>query len=154
MRMMIAKAGTTMTAINVGWHHASAMYMPSLFQAGSVSVVVHVAITVTVTITVMFIVAVTVHVTVTVAVIATATATAIANMYGNADEATTRRSHLEQAGSLEPTLPFGVTMIAKAWQDNWLCEIASRFHQDSGLGCGPAGHGVQQSEPANGHQAE
>ena len=62
--------------------------------------------------------------------------------YVHADEATTRRSHLEQAGSLEPTLPFGVTMIAKAWRDNWMCEIASRFHQDSGLGCGPAGHGV------------
>lgn len=71
-----------------------------------------------------------------------------------ADESAKRRDHLEQTGNPEPVLPFGVTMIANAWRDDWLCEIASRFHQASGLGCGPAGHGVDPQQAkltANGH---
>ncbi len=50
-------------------------------------------------------------------------------------------------------LPFGVTMIAAAWRDDWLCEIASRFHEASGLGCGPTGHevGLHSGKLVNGH---
>lgn len=63
------------------------------------------------------------------------------------------RDHLEQIGNPQPVLPFGVTMVAAAWRDDWLCEIASRFHEASGLGCGPTGHGVglHQGKLANGH---
>ena len=68
----------------------------------------------------------------------------------DADDTAKRRDHLEQTGNPTPLLPFGVTLIAPAWRDNWLCEIASRLHQASGLGCGPAGH-VQKAPLANGH---
>lgn len=69
------------------------------------------------------------------------------------EESAERRNHLEQTGNPQPVLPFGVTMIAAAWRDDWLCEIASRFHEASGLGCGPTGHGVglHQGKLANGH---
>ena len=143
--MVIAKAGTTQTAVSVEWLYALAMQVPSLSQAESVNVVVAVvavAVAGAVTITTTATATATTTATATATATVDATATATVHVYGDADEATTRRSHLEQAGSLEPTLPFGVTMIAKAWRDNWLCEIASRFHQDTGLGCGPAGHGV------------
>ena len=50
------------------------------------------------------------------------------------------------AGSKGPEealhLPFGVTLLAPAWHDESLWKIAQRFHEDSGLGCGPQGHGV------------
>ncbi|KAK9834472.1 hypothetical protein WJX74_002417 [Apatococcus lobatus] len=47
------------------------------------------------------------------------------------------------AGSPEALhLPFGVTLLAPAWHDESLWKIAQCFHEDSGLGCGPAGHGV------------
>ncbi|KAA6421491.1 MAG: allophanate hydrolase [Trebouxia sp. A1-2] len=69
------------------------------------------------------------------------------------EESARRQAHLEQTGNPQPELPFGVTMIAAAWRDDWLCEIASRFHAASGLGCGPTGHGVglHQGKLANGH---
>ena len=72
-----------------------------------------------------------------------------------ADETARRRDHLEQSGNPQPKLPFGVTMISTAWRDDWLCEIASRFHQASGLGCGPVGHGIEKQQPAlaDGHSA-
>ena len=71
-----------------------------------------------------------------------------------ADEACARQQHLQQTGLLEPELPFGVTLVATAWRDEWLCEIASRLHAASGLGCGPKGHHVtpyRQTQIANGH---
>ena len=73
--------------------------------------------------------------------------------HGLADESARRRDHLEETGNSQPMLPFGVTMIATAWRDDWLCEIASRFHQATGLGCGPRGHraGTQSPVLANGH---
>ena len=148
MHVVIAKAGTSVPAMNSGRHHDPSMYMPLLSQAERVSVVFPVAVAVTVTVT-LTVTALLLLLTVTVDA-----TDSIVDAWGHADEATTRRSQLEQAGSLEPTLPFGVTMIARAWQDNWLCEIASRFHQDSGLGCGPSGHGVQQTELANGQAEE
>lgn len=71
-----------------------------------------------------------------------------------ADEACARQQHLQQTGPSEPELPFGVTLIATAWRDEWLCEIASRLHAASGVGCGPKGHRVtpyRQTQIANGH---
>lgn len=71
----------------------------------------------------------------------------------DADEATARQQHLEQTGLAQPKLPFGVTFISTAWRDEWLCKIASRFHEATGLGCGPEGHHVtpfRQSPLVNG----
>lgn len=45
-------------------------------------------------------------------------------------------------GPLKVTLPFGVTLLATAWQDEWLWEVAAAMEAASGLSCGPAGHGV------------
>ncbi len=39
-------------------------------------------------------------------------------------------------------LPFGVTLLARGWQDEWLWGLAASMHRASGLGCGPEGHGV------------
>ena len=46
------------------------------------------------------------------------------------------------SGSGPVTLPFGVTLLAAGWQDEWLWGVAASLHRASGLGCGPAGHGV------------
>jgi allophanate hydrolase len=39
-------------------------------------------------------------------------------------------------------LPFGVTLLAAAWRDEWVWGVAERLEAASGLSCGPAGHGV------------
>lgn len=36
-----------------------------------------------------------------------------------------------------PSLPFGVTILAEAWQDEWVWKVASRYHNAAGVGCGP-----------------
>jgi hypothetical protein len=45
-----------------------------------------------------------------------------------------------QGGGQRVTLPFGVTLLAGGWRDEWLWGIAAAMHRESGLGCGPAGH--------------
>jgi len=45
-------------------------------------------------------------------------------------------------GAQAVTLPFGVTLLAGAWRDEWLWGIAERLERAAGLGCGPDGHGV------------
>lgn len=40
------------------------------------------------------------------------------------------------------TLPFGVTLLAPGWRDEWLWGVAAKMQQLAGLGCGPLGHGV------------
>lgn len=45
-------------------------------------------------------------------------------------------------GPLKVTLPFGVTLLAAGWRDEWLWEVAAALESAAGLGCGPAGHGV------------
>lgn len=64
--------------------------------------------------------------------------------YGaGASAATPRASDLKAAGGpLNVALPFGVTLLALPWHDDWLWGVAARMHEASGLGCGPAGHGV------------
>ncbi|WIA09866.1 hypothetical protein OEZ85_010080 [Tetradesmus obliquus] len=46
-------------------------------------------------------------------------------------------------GPLAVALPFGVTLLAPAWHDEWLWGVAAAMEQAAGLGCGPAGHGVE-----------
>ena len=62
---------------------------------------------------------------------------------GAAGEVAQRAKHLAATGNPAPVLPFGVTLIGPAWSDDALWEIAAAFHADTGLGCGPEGHGVQ-----------
>ncbi|KAL6746693.1 amidase signature domain-containing protein [Haematococcus lacustris] len=42
----------------------------------------------------------------------------------------------------QAVLPFGVTLLSRAWRDEWLWQVADAMHQASGLGCGPQGHGT------------
>ncbi|CAK0787066.1 hypothetical protein CVIRNUC_010282 [Coccomyxa viridis] len=58
-------------------------------------------------------------------------------------EVAQRAQHLAATGNPAPVLPFGVTLIGPAWSDDALWEVAAAFHADTGLGCGPEGHGVQ-----------
>ena len=60
-----------------------------------------------------------------------------------AGEVGKRAQHLAETGNPAPVLPFGITLIGPAWSDEALWEIAGAFHADTGLGCGPEGHGVQ-----------
>ncbi|GLC42946.1 hypothetical protein PLESTB_000289000 [Pleodorina starrii] len=61
----------------------------------------------------------------------------------NASEAERRRAaHLAATGPTRVTLPFGVTLITKAWRDEWLWGVAAKMERLAGLKCGPVGHGV------------
>ena len=50
---------------------------------------------------------------------------------------------LAESGNPTPALPFGVTLIGAAWRDEALWAVAAELHARSGLGCGPAEHGVK-----------
>jgi allophanate hydrolase len=55
----------------------------------------------------------------------------------------TRAGRLVASGGPQSVvLPFGVTLLAGAWRDEWLWGIAERLEAAAGLGCGPEGHGV------------
>lgn len=45
-------------------------------------------------------------------------------------------------GPQSVVLPFGVTLLAGAWRDEWLWGIAERMEAAAGLACGPQGHEV------------
>lgn len=60
-----------------------------------------------------------------------------------------RAAHLAATGPTKVNIPFGVTLLAKAWHDDWLAGIAERMQELAGLGCGPAGHGVAPVLPPN-----
>ena len=60
-----------------------------------------------------------------------------------AGEMAQRAQHLAETGNPAPVLPFGITLIGPAWSDDALWEIAAAYHADTGLGCGPGGHGIQ-----------
>eukprot|EP00983_Pelagomonas_calceolata_P038792 1136922-Pelagomonas_calceolata.AAC.1 len=51
-----------------------------------------------------------------------------------------RTFHLAQTGATRVALPFGVTILAGAWKDEWLACVAQKMQEASGLGCGPDGH--------------
>jgi allophanate hydrolase len=58
------------------------------------------------------------------------------------DEERQRAAHLAATGPTSVTLPFGVTLLAKAWRDEWVWGVAARMEGLTGLKCGPAGHRV------------
>jgi allophanate hydrolase len=64
--------------------------------------------------------------------------------YGSGASALTPRARLLEAsgGPLRVVLPFGITLLAPCWHDDWLWGVAVRVVEASGLGCGPQGHGV------------
>jgi allophanate hydrolase len=64
--------------------------------------------------------------------------------YAAGASAATPRAKLLAAsgGPLQVTMPFGVTLLAQEWHDDWLWGIAERMVAAVGLGCGPEGHGV------------
>ena len=39
-------------------------------------------------------------------------------------------------------LPFGITLLAPAWTDEYVAGLASAYQQTTGLKAGPRGHGV------------
>ena len=57
-----------------------------------------------------------------------------------AGEAKQRGEYLAASGNPTPKLPFGVTFIANSWLDEWLWGLAERYHDVTGLGCGPHEH--------------
>lgn len=56
--------------------------------------------------------------------------------------AASRRAHLAATGGPPQALPFGVTLLGPAWTDEYLWGLAAQFAEKTGLGNGPAGHGV------------
>lgn len=65
--------------------------------------------------------------------------------YGAGASAATPRAALLSAagGPLSVALPFGVTLLALPWHDDWLWGVGEALVAAAGLGCGPAGHGVE-----------
>ncbi|EFJ41617.1 hypothetical protein VOLCADRAFT_98357 [Volvox carteri f. nagariensis] len=57
-----------------------------------------------------------------------------------------RAAHLAATGPTSVTLPFGVTLLTRAWRDEWLWSLAAKMEALAGLKCGPAGHGVTPPE--------
>lgn len=53
-----------------------------------------------------------------------------------------RREYLMATGNPAPVLPFGVTLLGPAWSDEYMWGLAAAFAEKTGLGNGPAGHGV------------
>ena len=39
-------------------------------------------------------------------------------------------------------MPFGVTLLAPSWTDEYVADIAAAFEKATGLKAGPLGHGV------------
>ncbi|PRW20653.1 allophanate hydrolase [Chlorella sorokiniana] len=53
-----------------------------------------------------------------------------------------RQMHLAATGNPAPVLPFGITLLAPAWTDEFVAGLAAAYQQTTGLKAGPAGHGV------------
>ena len=66
-----------------------------------------------------------------------------------AGEAKQRGEYLAASGNPTPMLPFGVTFIANSWLDEWLWGLAERYHDLTGLGCGPHEHSKVEQSAAN-----
>lgn len=63
---------------------------------------------------------------------------AVASVSGEGEADLPRYTYLASSElSTNPTLPFGVTLLAQAWQDEWVWKVASRYHNATGVGCGP-----------------
>ncbi|KAL4858302.1 Allophanate hydrolase [Chlorella vulgaris] len=53
-----------------------------------------------------------------------------------------RQELLAATGNPSPVLPFGITLLAPSWTDEYVAGIAAAFEKASGLQAGPRGHGV------------
>jgi len=64
--------------------------------------------------------------------------------YASGPSARTERARLLTAagGPMKVTLPFGVTLLAPQWHDDWLWEVGASLVKAAGLEGGPKGHGV------------
>ncbi|KAL4513659.1 hypothetical protein Ndes2526A_g04990 [Nannochloris sp. 'desiccata'] len=54
-----------------------------------------------------------------------------------------RAEHLANTGNPTATVPFGITLLAPAWTDHYVAEIAAAYEKATGLKAGPQGHGVK-----------
>ncbi|KAI7838879.1 hypothetical protein COHA_007345 [Chlorella ohadii] len=54
-----------------------------------------------------------------------------------------RQQHLTATGNPTPVLPFGITLLAAAWTDEYVAGLAAAYQQTTGLKAGPLGHGVE-----------
>ena len=54
-----------------------------------------------------------------------------------------RAEHLANTGNPTATVPFGITLLATAWTDGYVAEVASAYEKATGLKAGPQGHGVK-----------
>jgi Asp-tRNA(Asn)/Glu-tRNA(Gln) amidotransferase A subunit family amidase len=39
-------------------------------------------------------------------------------------------------------MPFGITLLAPSWTDEFVAGIAAAYQQSTGLAAGPLGHGI------------
>eukprot|EP00775_Hariotina_reticulata_P014156 gene14156-14294_t len=66
--------------------------------------------------------------------------------YGSPEVAASAPGRAERlagsGGPLQVVLPFGVTLLAAAWRDEWLWGVAAAMQDKAALGCGPQGHQV------------
>jgi allophanate hydrolase len=54
-----------------------------------------------------------------------------------------RAEHLANTGNPTATVPFGITLLAPAWTDSYVAEVAAAYEKATGLKAGPHGHGVK-----------
>jgi allophanate hydrolase len=59
-----------------------------------------------------------------------------------AGPAAERADHLAATGSSAAVVPFGITVLAPAWTDEYVAGVAAAYLEATGLRAGPAGHGV------------
>lgn len=59
-----------------------------------------------------------------------------------ADEQRRRAEHLAATGNPSPVLPFGITLLAPSWTDEYVAGIAAAYEKATGLQAGPLGHCV------------
>ncbi|KAL4418868.1 hypothetical protein ABPG77_002624 [Micractinium sp. CCAP 211/92] len=59
-----------------------------------------------------------------------------------AEEQRRRAEHLAATGNASPVLPFGITLLAPAWTDEYVAGIAAAYEKATGLQAGPLGHDV------------
>lgn len=61
---------------------------------------------------------------------------------GATGEQRRRAEHLAATGNASPVLPFGITLLAPAWTDEYVAGIGAAYEKATGLQAGPLGHGV------------
>lgn len=59
-----------------------------------------------------------------------------------------RRAHLAATGNPAAVVPFGITLLAPAWADEYVAGVAAAYGEATKLSAGPAGHGVTPYQSA------